>query len=263
MSATPQETGGRRPYGEGIYRRELSVRMPGPGRVVGELVDDFHHFRAQLEHDGRCITRAHGAAVRHPWVTCAEAAAPLRRLEGMALAGAGSLRAAARHTSARAQCTHLFDAAALAIARLARGAGPVVYRIAVPDVVDERTRPQLWCDGELLLDWRVKGFEVEAPEPFTGQLLRGGGLAAWAEAELPPELAEPALLLQRSCTIARGRALDIEAFDRADRMAPRAMEGACHTYTPGVVERAWRMLGTRRELTDVDDIRAASVRPGS
>jgi hypothetical protein len=250
------------PYGSGVYRREVSVRMPQPGTAVGEVIDDFHHFRASVHHDGARVTAAHGEALRHPWTTCAGASLPLRRLEGMPLAGAGSLRAAAGHTNWRAQCTHLFDAAALAIARSARGAGPVTYRIAAPDLRDGRGSIELQRDGRPLLAWNLDGVRITGPEPYADRLLRGGGLADWAEAELDAELAEAVLVLQRAATISIARTIDLERIDRADGVQPRNPMGQCHTYTPGTVEHAWRMRGSVRNLTGVDDLRAASLRPG-
>jgi hypothetical protein len=248
------------PYGQGVYRREVSARMPGPGVAVGEVIDDFHHFRATVRHDGERVVEALGEALRHPWTTCAGADVPLRRLAGMPLAGAGSLRAAARHTPWRAQCTHLFDAAALAIARTARSAGAVTYRIALPDLREGRGSIRLERDGRLLLEWQLDGVRITAPPPFGGHSLRGGGFADWAEAELDPELAEAVLVLQRAATIAPARSLDLESIDRADRVQPNPM-GQCHTYTPGIAERGWRVRGSVRNLTAVEDIRSESLRP--
>jgi hypothetical protein len=243
------------PYGSGIYRREVRVEAR-PGCATGELVDDFHHFRARIWHDGARVLEVRGEALRHPWTTCAGAAQPLRRLIGIRLAA--SPRAAAAHTQARAQCTHLFDAASLAIARAARGGGGRVYRIAVPDRVEGRTRATLERDGSPLLAWELAGPGIVAPEPFAGRALRGSGFADWAEGALEPELAEAALVLQRACAIAAGRAMDLEGIPRAADV-PLAPLGACHTYAPGVVERALRVVGSARNLSCASDLRAASL----
>jgi hypothetical protein len=247
------------PYGAGVYRRQVSVRMPGPGVAIGEVIDDFHHFRATIAHDGGRVVDASGEALRYPWATCGGATLPLRRLTGMPLAGSGSLRAAARHTSWREQCTHLFDAAAIAIARTARGSGPVTYGIALPDLREGRGRIALERDGRPLLAWDLDGLRIAGPEPFTGRLLRGGALADWAESELEPELAEAVLVLQRAATISGARTIDLESIDRADGVQPRNPMGQCHTYTPGTVEHGWRMRGSVRNLAGVDDIRGASL----
>ncbi len=245
-----------RPYGTAVYRRLLDAQL-SPGRAEGELIDDFHHFRAWITHDGERVTGAGGAAPRHPWATCAEAVGPLRALVGAPLARLGSMRAPAAYTDRRRQCTHLFDAATLALARVARDAGDVSYRIAVPDAIDGRTRAELCRDGEALLLWDIRDRVIETPGPFAGRRL-GAGLADWAESELDASLAEAVLVLQRACTIAGGRRMDLEAYPGAAAVQPNPM-GQCHTYQPGTVERGARMRGSVRDLTDVEDLRAASL----
>jgi hypothetical protein len=252
-AATPYQ-----PYGSAIYRRELSVRL-GPGRAIGELIDDFHHFRASIEHDGARVTAVTGEALRHPWATCAGSVVPLGRLVGMPLDPAA--RAAARFTSSHLQCTHLFDAASYAIARAARGAGDVVYSIAVPDRVAGRTCARLLRDRRPLLEWKLRGLEIESPKPYAGRSI-GAGLADWAEGELDVETASAVLALQRACVISGGRALDLERFARADQLPSHPM-GRCHTYQLGTVERGFRMSGTVRNLTHVEDLRAASLSASS
>jgi hypothetical protein len=249
------------PYGQGVYRREVSVAFPASDLAVGEVIDDFHHFRAQIRHDGRELLEVRGETPRYPWATCAGASVPLQRLVGMPLEGAGSLRAAASYTPWRAQCTHLFDAAAIAIARTSRSAGPVTYRITAPDCVDSRGRIELARDAEPLLAWELDGLCITSPEPFAGHLLRGGSFADWAESTLDPELAEAVLVLQRAATISGARRIDLERIDRADLVLPQNPMGQCHTYTPGIVERGFRMYGSVRNLTAVEDIRSASTAP--
>ncbi len=64
---------GDRPWGDGIYRRRITVRRTGSTTVVGELEDDFHHFGVQIDHDESEITAIVADAERHPWDICAEA----------------------------------------------------------------------------------------------------------------------------------------------------------------------------------------------
>ena len=232
-------------YGSAVYHRRIHVEV-WPEGARTDLIDDFHHFRARIRHDGRVLTEVEGEAVRYPWSTCAGATEPLRRLIGMPL-GASS-RAASRHTASNAQCTHMFDAASLAIARAARGAGGVEYRIRVPDRVERRASVSLDRDGEPLLRWELVDQTIESPAPYAGRALRGGGLADWAEREFDPETAEAVLALQRACVISGGRIMDLEQIDRADRVWPNPM-GACHTYTPGIVEHGLRMVGSIRNST--------------
>jgi hypothetical protein len=245
------------PYGSGVYRRELGARRLADGRVEGELIDDFHHFRARIRHDGERVQEIEGEAPRHPWSTCPGAIAVLQDLVGMPLEGAGSMRATARYTDKRQHCTHLLDAAAIAIASAARGSVEVTYRIAVPDLVEGRSNVELARNGQTFLVWEIADGVIRAPAPFAGHGLRGG-LADWAESELDPALAEAVLVLQRACTIAGGRRIDLETFASAGAVRPNPL-GQCHTYQPGTLEHADRVLGSVRNLTHVEDLHLASL----
>jgi hypothetical protein len=240
-----------RPYGTSTYRRELCVRCE-PGRAVGELVDDFHHFRSIVDHDGARVTRARGEVLRHPWRTCAEAVRPLERLARMPLSP--SLRAAAKYTRWRDQCTHLFDAASLAVVGAARGWRERSYSIAVPDLVEGRTRATLARDGAPLLDWRFESGALRGDAPFGGRSL-ASGFADWAEAELDAELSLAALLLQRAVVISQGRRMDLESAENALSLSTTP-SGQCHTYQPGTVQRASRVIGSIRNWNSAEELRA-------
>lgn len=249
---TPSEIPRRARYGDGVFRRRIRVETlarEGAGALVlGALEDDFHHFRARVRHDGSRVVEVRGEGVRTPWTTCAGAVDPLAALRGAPVDGALSRVAGA--CDPRLQCTHLFDAAVLAVAVTARGHDARCYDAAIPDRRDGRTRVTLARDGEPLLAWDVDGMRVEGPEPFADRPLAGGFLA-WCEAELDPELAEAAFVLRRALFIGLGRQYDFERIERASDFA--AMTGtACHTFQPGRVEGASRVHGTVRELSDVD-----------
>lgn len=236
-----------RPHGSGIYRREMSVHRMHDG-ALGELVDDFHHFRARVVCEDDRVVDVVAESVRPPWSTCAEAEVEIKRLGGMPLSP--SLRAAGRYTPIRTQCTHMFDAAALAIARLGRGLGDVVYSIAIPDRSEECTTATLQRDGEEILVWELAEREITGPAPFAGRRILGHRFADWAEDALDEDRAEAAMLLQRACLISEGRRLDLESYSRAEDV-PGGPVGACHTYTSGNLERAERVVGSLRDLTNV------------
>jgi hypothetical protein len=244
------------PYGSATYRRELRARL-SPGLAVGELIDDFHHFRAFVHHDGERITDIRAETPRYPWTTCPAAGEVLRELVGAPLCD--SVRGPAAHTPARSQCTHLFDAACIAIARAGRAAGDVTYRVAFPDRVEGRSTATFERDGAPLLEWTLRGFEIESPEPYAGRsILRG--FADWVADSFDPEHAEALWLFQRACVIAGGRQIDIEAVARAD-LGRHVPMGVCHTYQPGRADQAFRMLGSVRNLSDEPDLEAASLLP--
>jgi hypothetical protein len=240
----------RADYGRGTYRRCIRLRAQG-GCVTGDLEDDFHRFAVDLEHDGRQVVRIRGAAGRHPWSTCPGALAPLERLVGMPLAVAGSTARA--WTDPRAQCTHLFDLAGLAVAHAAAGRGERRYDVEIPDRVDGRSRARLRRDGRALLDWEIERGTIVAPEPFAGRPSFGGGFGRWAEAELEPDLAEAAVVLQRACGISMGRMWDMDQVPGAWVFGAMT-GGACHTFGAGVVEDARRVVGSMRDFSETPEL---------
>ncbi len=235
----------RADYGSGVYRRR--IRLAAEGRVVrGTLVDDFHDFSVRLEHDAVRVSKLEGAARRIPWATCPAAAVPLARLEGMPLTR--SLRSIARHTDPRAQCTHLFDLASLAVTFAASGAASRFYELAVPDRVGARTQATLNRDGLSVLRWQIDGARIEDPPPFAGHSLAGGGFLEWVEATLDPELAEAAQVLRRAAVISYGRRFDFDRVPDARTFQNQA-GGACFTFHPERVAEGLRIVGNVRDWT--------------
>ncbi|MDD9933490.1 MAG: DUF2889 domain-containing protein [Myxococcales bacterium] len=235
----------RSDYGTGAYRRRILL-IAGQGEVSGELEDDFHHFRAVLEHDGQRVKRARGEALRVPWTTCPGAVRPIARLEGLPLAR--SLRAGAAHTPPAAQCTHLFDAALLAVSFASRGQpGRRCWDATVPDRKQGATSATLELDGQRVLQWDLQRWRITGPEPFAGRKLIGG-FGRWAEESLEPDLAEAAQVLQRAVYIATGRRNDFEQMERAVDHVD-TMGAACHTFGPEQVEQALRVKGSVRDYS--------------
>jgi len=249
------EPGARPPYGQGVFRRRFLLRAD-PGRVVGDMEDDFHRFRVVLDHDGERVTRIRGEARRYPWTECPGATQALRALEGMALSARST--AAGQHTDPRQNCTHLFDLAALALTHAAAGRTRRLYDIAVPDRVQGATEPVLLRDGEELLRWQVRKEEILAPEPFAGVRMRGSRFLRWAEDTLDPETAEAAIALRRACYIAMGRARDLDEAPDASVYFPLA-RGSCHTFQPERASRAKRVRGTQLDLTEAPERLLADV----
>jgi len=245
----------RLPYGEGVYRRVLRL-LGAEGRVVADMEDDFHRFRVTLAHDGARVVRVEAEAFRFPWSECAGAVGVLRGLEGIPLSARP--RAASQHADPRANCTHLFDLAALAVAHAAERRASRRYDIEIPDRRDGRTRARLARDGAPLLDWELDGTDLVSPPPYAGRTLRGGAFLLWAERSLDPDAAEAALALRRTCFISMGRARDLDAADDAGVYLAWA-PGSCHTMTAGVADRALRMRGATLEFTHRRDLLLADL----
>jgi len=233
-------------YGAGVYRRRIDLRADD-GRVTGELHDDFHHFRVVLTHDGSRVLSVEGEAVRYPWASCGRSPQALAPVVGAPLST--SLSALSDHADIRANCTHLFDTAALAVAHAAAGRDRRTYDMAVPDRDEDWiTTPTLDRDGERVLDWTVDRQEVLAPEPYAGVSLRRG-FVEWAERTLDPETAEAAIVLRRASLISFGRAQDLDLHETAGELGD-IMSGTCFTFTPGVMETSVRMKGSTKEFPD-------------
>jgi hypothetical protein len=219
--------------------------------VEADLEDDFHRFWVRLEHDDRQVVRISGTSGRYPWSTCPGALAPLERLAGMPLAAASS--AVRRWTEPRAQCTHLLDLAGLAVAHAAAGRVRRGYEVEIPDRVEGRSHARLRRDSVALLEFEIEHGAIVSPEPFAGQASFGGGFGRWAEANLEPDLAEAAIVLQRACGIAMGRQWDMDQVPGAWVFGAMT-GGACHTFGAGVVEDARRVVGSMRDFTEAPEL---------
>ena len=227
----------------GTFHRTIRLDAPDPHRVTGEVVDDFHHFRVDLGHDGRVVTSVAAEAVRFPWTTCPGAVGPLRGLVGAPLSPRAS--DLGRHARARENCTHMFDLGGLAIAHAAAGRRHREYHARVPDPRQGRTRAVLERDGEAVLSWEMEDGLITAPAPFTGRGI-AGGFIQWADATFGVDEAEAALVLRRAVFVSVGRGENLTAITVASQMLPM-MAGSCYTFSPGIAEHG-RQLDSRVEL---------------
>lgn len=237
------------------FRREIRVEI-GECLVAGELIDDFHHFRAEFDVLPGRIVAARGFAIRQPWATCPGAVSRVTDFIGPA--SAGSFRAVLASVDRRTHCTHLCDAAALAIARWARGAGSAVFSLFVADPVQGPTTAKIDRDGVSLHEWQVERLRILGPAAWKGRVLGpGGGFLASLAAESGEDQIEAALLLQRACTIALGRGFDLDLYRHADDV-PGAPRGVCHTYAASTSADATRKLGATLDFGPAADLRQES-----
>ncbi len=230
------------------YRRRITIRTEAPGVVVSHLVDDFHDFVVTLRHDGHRVVEAESVSRRWPWSTCPDAAGPLRALAGMPLAH--RFTAAGRWTDPKRNCTHQFDAACYAITHAAWQRDRRVYDLEVPrrDPRTGATRVRLWVDGALRLRWRIRWQGIDDPEPPFDTAPWKGGFMRWADDVLTEDDAECAITLRRACDIGMGRGMDLDAVPVAKELPPM-MAGICYTMQPGIVEVAFRHVGSIRDFS--------------
>jgi hypothetical protein len=223
------------------------VRTVAPGVVVSELEDDFHHFVVELYHDGEQVLSCENTSLRWPWSTCPDAAEPLRKLAGMPLSR--RFTAAGAWTDPKANCTHQFDTACHAITHAASGRETRVYDVEIPmrDLDTGETAVRCWVDGSLRLAWSIDWNGIVGAEPPFDAAPWRGGFMRWADATLPEDDAECAIVLRRACDIGMGRNMDLDAVPVADQL-PNNMSGICHTMQPGVAQVAFRHVGSIRDF---------------
>jgi hypothetical protein len=236
------------------YRRRIRLVKTEPGVVWGGLEDDFHHFQVTLRHDGTHVTGISMHAERWPWATCPDARRNLQALIGMELSD--RCTAVAAVTDPKMNCTHQFDLAGLCVTHAVRSADVRQYDVELPPAVDGELVPRLWIDGvpDLELHLAVgaaRDRTLLGPEHLTDAPWRGGFMK-WAEANLPAEEAEAAIVLRRSCDIGMGRGMDLEAIPVAIDLA-EIMTGVCYSMQPEVMPVAFRNRGSIRDFGEHPD----------
>jgi len=234
------------------YRRRIRIVTTEPGVVVSQLEDDFHHFVVTLRHHGEHVVSCEATSHRWPWSTCPDAAGPLRALAGMPLAE--RFTAAARWTDPKQNCTHQFDTACHAITHAASGRDRRQYDVEVPrrDFATGATRVRLWVDRALSLAWDLTWQGIVDPDPPFDEAPWRGGFMRWADATLPADDAERAIVLRRAADIGMGRGMDLDGVPVASEL-PHSMAGICYTMQPGVVQVALRHRGSIRDFAATPD----------
>jgi len=244
-----------RPNPDGTYRRRIRcVNDPdNPGRTYGELEDDFHHFRVEIEHSGGTITAVDGAGLRGPWTTCMDAGVKLAPLIGRPLSPRST--AVGDYAEARENCTHMFDLAGLVVAHATRSTETRQYDMEVTDRAGQPTEceARIWRDGEFVLEWFLVAEEIAAPRRWVGAPIHNRFIV-WAETNLGADEAEAAIALKRIVNISIGRAMmDLDQFERAADLGPH-MHHRCHTFHPDVAEVAIRDRGSGRDFSDYPEV---------
>jgi hypothetical protein len=59
-------------------------------------------------------------------------------------------------------------------------------------------------------------------------------------------------VLRRACDISFGRAIDLDVFEKAE-MLGEPVRGTCHSFQPGMIEQAVRVMGQTRDFSDDAD----------
>jgi hypothetical protein len=226
----------------GAFRRRMRA-VAGPHLVEAAVEDDYHHMEVTLEHDGRAVTAIRGLLHRAPWSTCPGATSRLVDLVGQPVST--RIWDLPPDLAVKLHCTHLLDAALLAIAQAARG-GERRYEIRVPDRIDEATAPHVIRDGREVLRLNIMRDDIVAPSEFAGQNTRK--LLPWAAAVLDDDTLEALSIMRRGLLVSRGRSRP-ENYQPVMSELRARMSGACFSFQPDVVSRAVRE-NNRRFLSD-------------
>jgi len=216
----------------GRFRRAIRI-LAEPGGARAEVEDDFHHFAVAIRHDGGYVTEARGRAIRHPWSLCPMAAGELARLRGLPVTTDPT--AVYRHIEPRLQCTHMFEAAGLAVTQAARGTGARRYDATVGDPMEGQILVELRRDGAALIRWRLQNGVIVEPVERRGQ--RPTAYRSAVLAGLPHDEAEQLLILRRVIGLGAARGMDIDRFPNAASMDRGP---ACFVFRQDVAEHAAR-----------------------
>lgn len=208
-----------------------------------EVEDDFHHFMVTLEHARGVVTAIGHRAIRYPWSLCPAAGNQLQALVGLPLDG--DLRTVLAQGDIRANCTHMFDLACLAVTAAARGLARRRYDMAVEVLTPVQRAATLARDDGFRLAWTIEGTEIADPAPFAGIGLKRG-FVDWAADTLARDEAEAAILLRRAVFLSGGLRRDLDEAENAAQGA-RTM-GGCFVMREGIAEHALRIKGATRDF---------------
>ncbi|MEJ6010030.1 hypothetical protein [Novosphingobium aquae] len=215
------------------FRRRFLI-TPSSRAVTAALEDDIHRMAVTLHHDGESVTRVEAEMARHPWDLCPGAVAKVEAdFAGRPLApSAGSV-------DKKANCTHLFDLAELAL-RHAGDAAQTLYEMQVSDPEDGRVTAVLRRDGQERLHWHLQDDRMLAPHLAQGLPLIG--LRPWI-ATLAGDERHEARMLQWASLVAHGRQIPWEI-----QKGLRALPASCFASQPGRHEKCQR-IGERIDFS--------------
>ena len=237
-------------YGTGVFRRRIRLTK-SEDSVLGELEDSSHAFKIRLSFNEQTITDVSADAIRYPMTTCPGAVQPLRQFIDMPLGlKSGEIT---KRINPRIQCTHLFDLTVLAYAHIARDETKRVYDITLPDDTETATALplQVFQNGELVLSWMVKKWQVIEPTALAGNRM-GAGFSKWIAAAFgdDEQQKEWAWLAQKGNLVSEARTFDINALAGTRNFVGEHMVGICHTYSEAEIGSAAHTYNSFIDFSD-------------
>ncbi len=237
-------------YGSGMFRRRIRLTS-GDGWVFGELEDSSHAFRVKIAFDSERIIDVDPETIRYPMTTCSTAGHPLKAMVGVPLGLSAS--ELAKQLTPRLQCTHLFDLSVLAYQHIQRTVSERLYDIQIPDETEaKQPRPlEVFQDGQRVLSWMVKDWQIFEPTALAGHTLRSG-FSKWLEALYPDDeqQKEWAWLAQKGYLVSQARIFDINQLGGTRKFVGDHMVGICHTYSEAQIHNAEHTHHSFIDFTD-------------
>jgi len=232
-------------YGRGIYRRSILLRNQN-GQTTAELEDNNHALRILLTHNREVVKNISAETIRVPNNTCDGAVNLLQDLVGARLSA--SPRAIIGYTKRRANCTHLYDLAVLAVSQAWRGENRRRYDIEIPDEVEGLTTSIVRRNGQTVLTWTLKNNVIQSPRLFSG-LHAVQGMRPWLEKNLDGDELEAALTLHQGHFVAQSRIYNLNAIAGHRLAEDTMMEGVCYAYRPGIIEKGYCLANAVKDFT--------------
>ncbi len=240
-------------YGSGIFRRRIHLAAES-GRVVAQLEDSAHGFRATLEHDGTVVTGIRGESLRTPYDICAGATEPIKAFVGQRIDTPAAR--IVRIINPFKNCTHLYDLSALALEMCqlheTTGATERQIDVIIPDEQGEPVDARVLIDGDEVLLWQVLNWQITGPAEVAGKPFYRG-FAAWVNETLSGLESTAAFALQKGYLVSESRRYDMNAIAGQAPEIQEGMKDICYTYSSERVNTGIRLRDTMRDFTDCEE----------
>lgn len=242
-------------FGNGIFRRRLHLQKGSDEKgnfVFGQVEDCNHGFQSKLYYADNKITAIDAELKRTPFTTCDGAKKPLMALIGSPLGLTAKEQIMLLDPSAN--CTHWLDLTLLCAQQAYRDEAQRDYQVAIPDEIDQPTLATISCNGEVLLEWSIKEWQILAPAELAGKTLYKG-FASWANDVFAdePDLLEAAFILQKGYFVSKARRYDLDKLAGEAASTHTVMRGACYSYSEPMVNIATRTANSTRDFTDAEE----------
>ncbi|MBT8123599.1 MAG: DUF2889 domain-containing protein [Gammaproteobacteria bacterium] len=233
-------------YGNGVFRRKIQLKKISETVTTAVLEDFYHAFCLQLSHDKNQVISIEAHWYRRPFSACGGAAQAIEAVKGLSLSE--NLLDLPSHLDPRQQCTHIFDAANLAITHSCRDEQFRLYELEIPDMVEGQQNARLFQNGDCIINWNLEEGTIVAPEKFQGVSSRKG-LTSWAARNLPPAQLEAVIVLQRGIFLSTGNAKDFTSLIGKAQSLSGPSNQVCYASQLKRIEQSVR-LGAAKDYSN-------------